>query len=232
VTSVGGTSFESFNPDADTDPNYPTGVETVWNVDNLCNESANEGGVPGFFWCSATGAGGGGNSQFWGRPAYQYGPGVNNSLTTYGNGTTQCALAAKGKPCRETPDISANADPYTPYSEYCTGNASTPYSACATFSGEQIPAGWFGIGGTSLSSPLWSAIIADHDGYWRGRIGNANPLLYLLFNIDAKGYFNDITGIGQTTNNNGLFPTTPGYDLSTGIGTPKMGALITLNPHR
>jgi kumamolisin len=40
VTSVGGTSFESFNPDADTDPNYPTGVETVWNVDNLCNERA------------------------------------------------------------------------------------------------------------------------------------------------------------------------------------------------
>jgi subtilase family serine protease len=229
VTSVGGTSFESFNPDANANPSYPTGVETVWNVDNLCNTSADEGNVQGLEWCALTGAGGGGSSLFWGRPAYQIGPGVNNAFTTYGNGTTQCSLAAVGKPCRETPDISANADPFTGYAEYCTGNANTPNSACADTEGEN-PVGWFAIGGTSLSSPLWSAIIADHDGLYRGRIGNANPLLYLLFNLDAKGYFNDITGKGQTTNNNGAFPTTPGFDLSTGIGTPKMGALITLIP--
>jgi subtilase family serine protease len=230
VTSVGGTSFESFNPDAKPNPKYPTGVETVWNVDNLCNTSSDEGNFPGFFWCAATGAGGGGSSQYWGRPAYQFGPGITNPYTTYGNGTTQCSLAALGKPCREVPDISANADEYTPYAEYCTGNASTPFSVCAIISG--TPSGWFGVGGTSLSSPFWSAIIADHDGLWRGRIGNANPLLYLLYNLDYHGYFNDITGIGQTTNNNGLFPTTPGYDLATGIGTPKMGALITLVPQK
>ena len=184
----------------------------------------------GFFWCAVTGAGGGGNSQYWGRPIYQFGPGITNPYTTYGNGTTQCSLAALGTPCREVPDVSANADEYTPYAEYCTGSAATPYSVCATISG--TPPGWFGIGGTSLSSPFWSAIIADHDGFWHGRIGNANPLLYLLYNLDSHGYFNDITGIGQTTNNNGLFPTTPGYDQATGIGTPKMGALITLFPQK
>lgn len=230
VTSVGGTSLESFNPDANPDPNYPTGVETVWNVDNLCNTSASEGGVPGLEWCALTGAGGGGSSQFWGRPIYQIGPGVNNAYTTYGNGSTQCALAATGKPCREVPDVSINADEYTPYAEYCTGNASTPNSQC-TFSAGQTPAGWFGIGGTSLASPFWSAIVANHDSLYHTRTGNANPLLYLLFNVDAKGYFNDITGKGQTTNNNGLFPTTPGYDLATGIGSPKMDAVITLIPH-
>jgi len=230
VTSVGGTSLESFNPDTNPNPNYPTGVETVWNVDDLCNASANEGGVPGFFWCANTGAGGGGNSQFWGRPFYQFGQGITNRYTTYGNGTTQCALARPGTPCREVPDISADADPYTGYAEYCTGNAETPYSVCATIAG--TPNGWFGIGGTSLSSPLWSAIIADQDSFWHGRIGNANPLLYLLYNVDAHGFFNDITGIHQATNNNGLFPTTPGYDMSTGIGTPKMGALITLDPQK
>jgi subtilase family serine protease len=227
MTSVGGTSFESFNPNANSNPSYPTGVETVWNVDNLCNASASEGGHPGFFWCAETGAGGGGNSQFWGRPRYQFGPGITNPYTAYGNGTTQCSLAEMGKPCREVPDISANADEYTPYAEYCTGSAATPYSDCATFSGGQTPPGWFGIGGTSLSSPLWSGIIADHDGLWHTRIGNANPLLYLLYNLDARAYFNDITGKGQKTNNNGLFPATPGYDLATGIGTPKMNALIT-----
>jgi kumamolisin len=231
VTSVGGTSLESFNPGANPDPSYPARVETVWNVDDLCNTSANEGNFPGLFWCAETGAGGGGYSQFWGRPDYQFGPGVTNAYTAYGNGTTQCALARPGTPCREVPDISANADPYTGYAEYCTGSAATPYSQC-TFSADQVPAGWFQIGGTSLSSPFWSAIIADHVSLWHGRVGNANPLLYFLFNVDADGFFNDITGKHQTTNNNGLFPATPGYDLATGIGTPKMGALITLAPQR
>ncbi len=236
VTSVGGTSLESFNPDANPNPRYPNGVETVWNVDNLCNAKYNEGGVPGgdsgyplsgFFWCAETGAGGGGNSQYWGRPAYQSGPGITNPYTTYGNGTTQCALAPTGTPCREVPDVSANADPYTGYAEYCTGNADTPYSVCGTFSGGETPPGWFGIGGTSLSSPLWSAVIGDRVGFWHHRIGNANWLLYTLYRSDYHAFFNDITGIGQRTNNNGLFPTTPGYDLATGIGSPKMNALIT-----
>lgn len=75
VTSVGGTSLESFNPGMQSQPLYPQGIETVWNVDNLCNNSANEGGDSGIFWCNTTGAGGGGNSQFWRRPQYQFGPG-------------------------------------------------------------------------------------------------------------------------------------------------------------
>jgi subtilase family serine protease len=233
VTSVGGTSFTSFNPAANPNPSYPNGAETVWNVDNLCSSRAPGPGNDsqgGFFWCAETGAGGGGNSQWWGRPFYQSGPGITNPYTTHGNGTTQCALAGKGTPCREVPDISANADPFTGYAEYCTGSAATPYSTCAQIT--STPSGWFEIGGTSLSSPLWSAIFADHDSYWNYRVGNANPLLYSLYNSDADGYFNDITGKGQTTNNNGFFPTTPGYDLATGIGTPKMGAIITLVPRR
>jgi subtilase family serine protease len=145
----------------------------------------------------------------------------------YGNGTTNCALAAKGTPCREVPDISANADAYTPYAEYCTGSAATAFSTCATFSSGQTPPGWFGIGGTSLSSPLWSAIIANRVGFWNHRVGNANPLLYQMYNIGYQQYFNDITGVRQSTNNNGLFPTRPGYDQATGIGTPKMAPLIT-----
>jgi kumamolisin len=225
VTSVGGTSLESYNPGGNPNPSYPYGVETVWNVDDLCNTSASEGGIPGLEWCALTGAGGGGSSQFWGRPSYQFGAGVNNPNTTYGNGTTQCSLAGLGTPCREVPDISANADEYTPYAEYCTGSAATPYSVCAGISGN--PAGWFGIGGTSLSSPLWSGIIADRDGFVGHRSGNVNPLLYRLFNLAPQLYFHDITGFHQTTNNNGLFPTTPGYDEATGIGTPRMDGLIT-----
>jgi subtilase family serine protease len=230
VTDVGGTSLETDNPGTNPHPSYPYGVETVWNTDDLCSDaapsSANDN-LGGFFWCANTGAGGGGSSQYWGRPFYQFGQGVNNPYTTYANGTTQCALASTGTPCREVPDISANADEFTGPTEYCTGNASTPYSACATIS--TVPAGWFQIGGTSLSSPLVSGIFADRDSFQGFRTGNANPLIYLLLNLAPNVYFHDITGIGQTTNNNGLFPTTPGYDEATGVGSPNMAALITLS---
>jgi kumamolisin len=234
VTDVGGTSLASDNPGTSQHPAYPAaGTETVWNPDGLCNTSADEGGQPGLTWCGLTGASGGGSSQFWGRPFYQRGPGVNSPATTRGNGTTQCSLAATGTPCREEPDISATADQYTPYAEFCTGNDNTPNSSCGSFSSFEPAPGWFGDGGTSLSSPLWSAIAADRNSYQGHRTGNFNPLLYGLFNINASGFFHDITGIGPrqaVASTNGLFPVTPGYDEATGIGTPKMGALITGTP--
>jgi len=222
VTSVGGTSLESFNPGTAPHPAYPAGVETVWNPGDLCNSRANEGGESGFFWCVAVGSGGGGNSQYWARPFFQFGPGIANRYST------QCALASGAAPCRETPDVSANADAFTPYAVYCTGSAALPFSQCASFGG----GGWLAVGGTSASSPVLSAIIADRDGFQATRTGPASALLYWLYNFDPHGYFNDITGIGQTTNNNGFFPTVPGYDLATGVGTPKMAPIITGFPRK
>ncbi|HET6187069.1 MAG TPA: S53 family peptidase [Trebonia sp.] len=231
VTSVGGTSLESDNPGTNPNPGPPaTGTETVWNVRNLCSDAPaapSNDKQGGYFWCAETGAGGGGSSQYWGRPFYQVGPGVNNPYVTHGNGTTNCSLAATGTPCRQVPDISANADEYTPYAEYCTGSAATVNSVCATIGSG---GGWFGIGGTSLSSPLWAAVTADRDSYQGHRTGNINPLLYFWLHTNPSKYFNDITGQGplqRAATNNGLFPTTPGYDEATGIGSPKFAAVIT-----
>jgi subtilase family serine protease len=229
VTGVGGTSFENFNPGTNPHPRYPRVGEAAWNVQNLCSNAApspandNQGG---FFWCAATGAGGGGSSQYWGMPSYQRGPGVINPGTTYGNGTNQCSLAKTGTPCREVPDISANADEFTPYAEYCTGNANTPFSVCATFSGGQPVPGWFGIGGTSLSSPLVSAIVADRDSLHGNRAGNINPTLYRQYQIAPSLFFHDVTAAGHIATNNGLFPAVRGFDLATGIGTIKMAPFI------
>ncbi len=227
VTSVGGTSFETDNPGTNSTPSYPTGIETVWNELNLCN-----GSTTGMADCTNYGAGGGGSSIFWGRPAYQRGPGVNNSKTV--SGPSNCATAAVGQACREVPDVSANADELTGYAEYCTGNDITTYaydynSVCYGITDAAAP-GWFQIGGTSLSSPLWAAILADRDSYQGYRTGNANYLLYYLFNADYGLYFHDITGVRQTENQNGLYPVTPDYDEATGIGTPNMSALITGAP--
>ncbi len=228
VTSVGGTSLEGDNPGTSPDPRYPAkGTETVWNVDSLCSgqgPAEDNDQQAGAFWCAETGAAGGGSSQYWGRPWYQSGPGVNNARTAYANGSTGCALASAGTPCREVPDVSANADEYTGYAEYCTGGASTPHSECAASSG------WFGIGGTSLSTPLWAAVIADRDGFMRHRTGNINPLVYSWLRTDPREYLNDITGLGKlqrAASDNGVYPTTPGYDEATGAGTPKMAAIIT-----
>jgi kumamolisin len=229
VTGVGGTSFENFNPGTNPNPRYPRVGEAVWNPYNLCSNapaSAANDNHDGFSWCALTGAAGGGSSQYWGMPLYQKGRGIINSGTTYGNGTTQCSLAKTGTPCREVPDISANADEFTPYAEYCTGNDSTPFSVCAQFSGSQPVPGWFGIGGTSLSSPLVSAIIADRDSLHGNRAGNINPTLYREYQIAPSLFFHDVTGAGHIAKNNGLYPAVRGFDLATGIGTIKMAPFI------
>jgi subtilase family serine protease len=235
VTSAGGTSLTSFNPGQNEHPSYPS-TETVWNPDSLCSQYDNlsyqNPDEPGLFWCDTIGASGGGTSHFWGRPSYQYGPGVDNRYSTRSNGSTQCAFAPIGTPCREVPDVSVNADEFTPVSEYCTGTASEDGSVCATI--DSSPPGWFNSGGTSASSQFWGAIFADRDSYAGRRSGNANEVLYSLFNSDYGKYFHDIIGVSQSRNNdglyptnNGLYPTTADYDLATGIGSPIMSAVIT-----
>jgi subtilase family serine protease len=232
VTSVGGTSLESDNPGANSHPGYPAaGTETVWNPDNLCSDHAKAAAndkLGGYYWCGddGVGAGGGGSSKFWGALPFQRGPGVTSKYTTYS--PTSCVLASGiGTPCRQVPDVSADADEYTGYAEYCTGTAKTAYSDCATF---PDGGGWFMIGGTSLSTPLWGALITDRDSDQGSRTGNINPLVYAALDSNPSRYFNDITGTGklqQAATNNGLFPTTPGYDEATGAGTPKFAAIIT-----
>jgi subtilase family serine protease len=225
VTAVGGTSFESFDPGTDPHPSYPAGTETVWNVDNLCNNRANEGLPSDLDYCAALFAAGGGSSEEFGRPFYQHGPGVNKPGQP--DTTPSCGLVfPPGRPCREIPDVSANADVFTPYAAYCTGNASTPGSFCGSFTGGDLAPGWVGSGGTSVSTPLWAGIIADRDSFQGIRTGNANPLLYLLYNLAPSTYFHDITA-SAAASSNGIFRATPGYDKATGIGTPKMTALIT-----
>jgi kumamolisin len=224
VTAVGGTSFEAFDPGSNQHPVYPGHTETVWNVQNLCS------GTPsGLKNCAAQGAGGGGASTFWGMPSYQAMPPYQHDsdgiISSYSQKGRYCGQNSSLY-CREVPDVSANADEHTPYAEYCTGNPKTN-SNCATFSSSLTPPGWFGIGGTSLSSPLWSGIIALWDSVHGARFGCANYGLYALFRSkDAYSlYYHDITGEGQKENNNGYYPTTPYYDMATGIGSPNITAI-------
>lgn len=225
VTGVGGTSWSSFDPQSDQHPAYPAGFETIWNPINECRDNTQTH----LNFCAQFGAGGGGVSAVWGQPSYQQGPGVTSSFSKQGPGN--CVLAIPGQFCREVPDISANADEFTPFTEFCTGDPKTN-STCATFSSGQPAPGWFGIGGTSVSTPLVAAIIALWDSVHGERFGTANHELYELFRShDAYSrFFHDISGIHQSIVNNGTYPTTPNYDMATGIGTPRIDGIVQSHP--
>jgi len=112
------------------------------------------------------------------------------------------------------PDVSANAG--AGYAIYCT--LAGPLNC--------NPQGWTGLGGTSAAAPTWAALFALADASTAcattGPVGLANPALYAIAGQDYAGTFNDIM-IG---NNDlagapgGQYQATPGYDLTSGLGTP------------
>jgi pseudomonalisin len=99
---------------------------------------------------------------------------------------------------RGTPDVSLDADPASGYA--------------VIVNGKQLA-----IGGTSASSPSWLGIWTRLQSSHNGGLGFANTTLYSL----PAAVFHDITEGFQ-----GLFLATPGWDYTTGRGTPDITALI------
>jgi len=118
---------------------------------------------------------------------------------------------------RGIPDIAWDADPNTGVAVY----DSTLY---------QGQTGWYEVGGTSVGSPSWAALVALVD---QGRAtplststgtGNILQDLYTLAGTTAStGYTTDFHDITSGSNGN---PALPGYDLVTGIGSPQGQNLI------
>ena len=113
---------------------------------------------------------------------------------------------------RTVPDVSSDADPNTGVSVY------DPFDFGPS-------TGWVTVGGTSLSSPTWAGLIAIAD---QGRVlagstalNGPNQTLPELYSLQDYGtFFHDIT-----QGNNG-YSAGPGYDLVTGIGTPRANNLL------
>ncbi|MBV8735536.1 MAG: S8/S53 family peptidase [Solirubrobacterales bacterium] len=130
--------------------------------------------------------GGGGFSVTDPRPKWQTGPGVLSNLS---NGR------------RQVPDVSADADPSTGWSEYSQGQA-----------GE--------AGGTSAATPLWAASMLLIEQYASShgvpRLGFVDPLLYTLARSTQQfPPFHDVTLGG-----NRHYQAGPGWDPATGLGSP------------
>ncbi len=121
----------------------------------------------------------------------------------------QQAVQAIGR--RTTPDVAFDADPASGasvYDSYDDVNGNGP---------------WTMTGGTSLATPAWSALVAIAD---QGRMAaggttldGASEVLSALYALPG-GDFHDVA-----TGGNGVFPAGPGYDQSTGLGSPRAGMI-------
>jgi subtilase family serine protease len=111
---------------------------------------------------------------------------------------------------RGVPDVSAVADPDTGMAFYENGL-------------------WSQAGGTSASSPVWSAIMAVADQMAGHPLGFINPILYKIAASDTYNKaFHDITE-GNNSNQQASvtgYDAVTGWDPITGLGTPDAENLI------
>ncbi len=110
---------------------------------------------------------------------------------------------------RTTPDVSFNANPSSGVAVYDS----------VAYGGQS---GWFEVGGTSAAAPAWAGLLAITDqGLATAGQGSLSTTQVLtdLYSL-PRSDFNDIT-----SGFNG-YSATPGYDLVTGLGTPKAQSLV------
>ncbi len=144
--------------------------------------------------CGGAAGGGGGVSVLWSRPSWQITSGSTANVTT-----------------RMVPDLSVMGDPSTGFIQYypSSGNCSAP--------------DWFAIGGTSIGSPIVSALVAVATQACNvGRLGFLNPQLYQMPSsdfVDVTSGSNDVFGAGG-------YSAGPGYDMASGLGSPNGAAFI------
>jgi subtilase family serine protease len=167
-----GVSFFVSAGDAGTPAEYPSASPNVISVGGTTLHF-----TPGGAFSSETGWSGGGG----GCSAYETATSAQAGFSQY----LQVNCAGK----RATPDVSLDADPASGVSVY----DSTRY---------QGQKGWWTVGGTSASSPMWAA---------RSAVAGADV-------NSAYVYGNTITYRDITSGNNGA-PCLAGYDLCTGRGS-------------
>ncbi len=111
---------------------------------------------------------------------------------------------------REVPDVSADADENTGYVVYYDG-------------------GWTAIGGTSAAARLWASVAALADTSCGSSIGMGNTALYDAAYAASSNYAADFDDVTSGNNNyDGVtgFSAGSGYDMASGLGTPKVASLV------
>jgi len=199
VVAMGGTQFGSAGDWSASGGLLAFVPEVVWN-------ESQEGG----------GAGGGGQSLYFSKPAYQFGIGPES-----------------GDGARDVPDLALAAASATPgVAVYACGNGQDPTTCAGDDTGTGDPVV---LGGTSVASPLAAGMFALLAGKIGCNQGDVHGEIYALGKAQQLGgpkVFNDITSgnndyvsqFGQTVQG---FSAGPGYDLATGWGSIDLAALIS-----
>ncbi len=118
---------------------------------------------------------------------------------------------------RTTPDVSADANPNTGLAVY------DPFDF-----GESTP--WDEVGGTSLATPLTAGMVAIAD-QGRATLGappldGPNQTLPALYGLASSPPVYSANYVDVTVGSNGPYSAGPGYDLVTGLGSPKADTLL------
>jgi subtilase family serine protease len=238
VTAVGGTTLAIGKSN-----NYQ--FETYWGTDTAT--------LTGDTWGPSTfqSGGGGGTSEVYAEPSYQA-PVAPAKFADYWQNNANATSGAT-IPGRVVPDVAMLADPN---SGFLMGQTQD-YSAYSNPLGYDLPRdtdqfGQYRIGGTSLASPLFAGMMALADQAAGTPHGFANPALYRLsqtasfHDISAPqrtvavvrtNYANNTNASGgtqtvlRTTGDTGTLSSVPGFDDSTGLGSPNgMSFLAGLAP--
>ncbi|GGA59262.1 hypothetical protein GCM10011507_08310 [Edaphobacter acidisoli] len=211
VVSAGGTMFSG-------DANSPS---TYWNSSNTTNgtnqyTSSVKSYIPESVWnetdsstgLTAGGAGGGGASAYFAKPAWQTGTGVPNDGS------------------RDVPDISMNAAAI--HDGYIVCSQSDCTSGFAANNNIDV------FGGTSVAAPTFAGILALVE-QTQGKLGNVGGKLYGLASM--ANVYNDITsgnnsvyciqGSPNCANGGPIgFNAGVGYDQATGLGSINIGNFV------
>jgi hypothetical protein len=217
IASAGDSGLPAYYPSASPNVVSVGGTHLVLNTNSTINSETvwGSGVFTPFF-----GGSGGGYSSVESEPGYQ----SSYASSSYVQTTLNNKVLLNTK--RGTPDVAYDADPNTGFYIYDT----VPI---------QGQTGWFEAGGTSAGAPQWGAFVAIADqaraaqGVPPGPLSSAGVLSALYTAASSSSTyptdFNDIT-----KGSNGA-SAVPGYDLATGLGSPKANALISalsnaLNP--
>jgi subtilase family serine protease len=236
VTSAGGTTLAGTIPISTTvsatiSAQRTWGWDWLWPYYSLFNCGSSACTSEAAFAETAPVGGGGGFSVYEPTPEYQwFVPSVHHfsaveyltptdyvtedglNLPTAWNFNADPSVTSGWGTGRATPDVSADADPFTGYLLYCSCYAP----------GETLEAGW---GGTSFVAPQLNGSTAVIDSLLGKRVGFWNPAIY-QFAAWQHSPFAPLSTAG-TDNDNLYYTGTPGqiYNVGSGLGTPNLARL-------
>jgi subtilase family serine protease len=205
VTGVGGTELC-------TDPNASARVVDSSDPPSTCGAAPDQAEIAWGDLSHGTGTGGGFSHVFT-RPAFQ---------DVLPPGSTPVPTGQRG-----VPDVALQANPRTGALIYTTlPPAGQNGTSCGS---KPCSTGWYDIGGTSLATPQWAGLLGIAAQVKGSGLGLINPALYAIANDPAKyaaDFFDVTVGNNQADKNVPGYPATPGWDATTGLGTPNAAKLV------